>query len=549
MSLVLKNGSIVNVFTEEVLKGDVKIEGGRIVGIGEYSGGEEVDCSGKYICPGFIDAHVHIESSMVSPLEFAKTILPWGTTTIIADPHEMVNVAGAKAVSYLLDAVKKVPVNVHVMLPSSVPSTAFETNGADFTAEDMKAFLEEPGVLGLGEVMCYPDVLAGKKAIMDKLALFQDRMIDGHAPGVLGKELQIYRNAGVQTDHECTNFLEALEKMRAGMKILIREGSGAKNLEVLVKGCLEHNLGLEEILFCTDDKHLEDIKRQGHIRWNVKKAVDLGMEPVKAIKIASLNAARAYGLQGSGAVAAGYRADLVVLDSLSEVTVSSVYKDGQLVDEAYLNRFTDAGDASVLRGTVHFEDVTPEKIAVRAGETNVVIENVPYQLLTLKSVEAVPSRDGFFRPDSVYSKLCVVERHRGTGNAAAAPVKGFGIRGGAIATTVAHDSHNVIAIGDNDEDLCIAINETKKTDGGYVVAAGGRVVGVLPLCLAGLMSSEGGETVIEKIGRLVDYVHGMGVPEYIDPFITLSFMALPVIPQVRLTDMGLFDVEKFELIP
>lgn len=549
MSLVLKNGSIVNVFTEEVLKGDVKIEGGRIVGIGEYSGGEEVDCSGKYICPGFIDAHVHIESSMVSPLEFAKTILPWGTTTIIADPHEMVNVAGAKAVSYLLDAVKKVPVNVHVMLPSSVPSTAFETNGADFTAEDMKAFLEEPGVLGLGEVMCYPDVLAGKKAIMDKLALFQDRMIDGHAPGVLGKELQIYRNAGVQTDHECTNFLEALEKMRAGMKILIREGSGAKNLEALVKGCLEHNLGLEEILFCTDDKHLEDIKRQGHIRWNVKKAVDLGMEPVKAIKIASLNAARAYGLQGSGAVAAGYRADLVVLDSLSEVKVSSVYKDGQLVDEAYLNRFTDAGDASVLRGTVHFEDVTSEKIAVRAGETNVVIENVPYQLLTLKSVEAVPSRDGFFQPDSVYSKLCVVERHRGTGNAAAAPVKGFGIRGGAIATTVAHDSHNVIAIGDNDEDLCIAINETKKTDGGYVVAAGGRVVGVLPLCLAGLMSSEGGETVIEKIGRLVDYVHGMGVPEYIDPFITLSFMALPVIPQVRLTDMGLFDVEKFELIP
>lgn len=549
MSLVLKNGSIVNVFTEEILKGDVMIEGGRIVGIGEYSGGEEVDCSGKYICPGFIDAHVHIESSMVSPLEFAKTILPWGTTTIIADPHEMVNVAGAKAVSYLLDAVKKVPVNVHVMLPSSVPSTAFETNGADFTAEDMKAFLDEPGVLGLGEVMCYPDVLAGKKAIMDKLALFQDRMIDGHAPGVLGKDLQIYRNAGVQTDHECTNFLEALEKMRAGMKILIREGSGAKNLEALVKGCLEQGLGLEEILFCTDDKHLEDIKRQGHIRWNVKKAVDLGMDPVKAIKIASLNAARAYGLRDSGAVAAGYRADLVVLDSLPEVTVSSVYKDGQLVDDAYLNRFTDAGDASVLCGTVHFEDVTPEKIAVRAGETNVVIENVPYQLLTLKSVEAVPSRDGFFQPDSVYSKLCVVERHRGTGNVAAAPVKGFGIRGGAIATTVAHDSHNVIAIGDNDEDLCIAINETKKTDGGYVVAAGGRVVGVLPLGLAGLMSSEDGETVIGKIRSLVDYVHGMGVPEYIDPFITLSFMALPVIPQVRLTDMGLFDVEKFELIP
>lgn len=548
MSLVLKNGSIVNVFTEEILQGDVKIEGGRIVGIGEYSGEEEVDCSGKYICPGFIDAHVHIESSMVSPLEFAKTILPSGTTTIIADPHEMVNVAGARAVSYLLDAVKKVPVNVYVMLPSSVPSTAFETNGADFTAEDMKAFLHDPGVLGLGEVMCYPDVLAGKKEVMDKLALFRGRMIDGHAPGVLGKDLQNYRNAGVQTDHECTNFEEALEKMRAGMKILIREGSGAKNLETLVKGFLDHNMGLEEILFCTDDKHLEDIKRQGHIRWNVKKAVDLGMNQVKAVKIASLNAARAYGLSDCGAVAAGYRADLVVLDSLDEVTVSAVYKDGQLVDDAYLNRFTDAGNASVLYGTVHFEDVTPDKIAVRAGETNVVIENVPYQLLTRKRVEAVPEQNGFFVPDRVYSKLCVVERHRGTGNVAAAPVKGFGIQGGAIATTVAHDSHNVIAIGDNDEDLCIAINETKKTDGGYVVAAGGRVVGVLPLRLAGLMSDENGEAVIEKIGNLVEYVHEMGVPEYIDPFITLSFMALPVIPQVRLTDKGIFDVEKFKLV-
>lgn len=548
MSLVLKNGRVVNVFTEEILTADVKIENGRIVEVGCCSGDQEVDVAGKYICPGFIDAHVHVESSMVGPLEFARTILPWGTTTIVADPHEMVNVAGSKAVDYLLKAAESVPINLYVMLPSSVPSTPYETNGADFTAEDMKPFLENPRVLGLGEVMCYPDVLAGKRHIMEKLALFQDKMIDGHAPGLTGSDLQRYRNAGVRTDHECTNYLEALEKLRAGMKILIREGSGAKNLEAIVKGLLESGMGFEEVLFCTDDKHLEDIKRQGHIRWNVKKAIECGVDPVKAVRIATYNAAKTYGLRELGAVAAGYRADLVILDSMEGVEVSAVYKDGRLVDEAFLNSFVRTGPEEVLRGTVHFAEVTPERLRVKAGEKNLVIENVPYQLLTLKRWEQIPEEAGFFIPDAVYSKLCVVERHRGTGNVAAAPVKGFGIRGGAIATTVAHDSHNVIAVGDNDRDLCLAINETKRTDGGYVIAAGGRVVDVLPLPLAGLMSDQDAETVIKKIGSMVEFVHGMGVPETIDPFITLSFMALPVIPQIRLTDMGLFDVERFELL-
>ena len=547
MRTIFRNANIINVFTAEIVSADLLVEDGVILGVGSYTGEREIDCGGRYLCPGFIDAHVHIESSMVSPLEFAKTIARSGTAAIVADPHELVNVLGADAISYILKATEHLPVEIFVMLPSSVPATPFETNGADFTAADMQPFLSHPRVLGLGEVMCYPDVIAGRGAIMEKLALCRGRKIDGHAPGVFGDDLQRYCAAGVQTDHECADFDEALEKLRAGMQILIREGSGAKNVETLVKGLVEHKLPTDSCLFCTDDKHLEEIRQQGHIRWNVRRAIACGLPPITAIQMATCNAARAYGLRGMGAVAPGYRADFILLDSLEEVTVAAVYHAGEKVDETYLSRFTAAADETILRNSVRFADVSADRLRVPAGEKNVTMENVPYQLLTRRLMESLPQQDGLFTPNETYSKLCVVERHRGTGNVAALPVKGFGIRGGAIATTVAHDSHNVVAIGDNDEDLLVAIHETRRLGGGYVAASGGQVVDALPLPLAGLMSDQPGDEVIERIARLVKRVHGMGVPAHIEPFITLSFMTLPVIPEIRLTDRGVFNVLTFSL--
>lgn len=547
MSLVLKNAKIINVFTEEIIKGDILIDKGMIVGVGSYTASEVIDCRGKYICPAFIDAHVHMESSMVSPLEFSKTILRRGTTTIIADPHEMVNVAGVKAIEYLLEATENAPVNVYVMLPSSVPATIFETNGAEFTCADMKPFANHPRVLGLGEVMCYPDVLSNEKHILEKIALFKGKIIDGHAPNLSGQDLQRYIAAGINTDHECTTFAEAREKLRAGMKILIREGSGAKNLTALVQGIVESGLPCQNFMFCTDDKHLEEIEEQGHIDFNVRKAIALGLEPIQAIKIASYNAAVCYGLKNRGAIAPGHIADFLILDSLAEIKIAAVYKAGNLVTKEYLQSFLPVGNAEALRNTVSFQTVLPTQLALTVAEKNIVIEIIPEQILTKRLVEKIPSKQGVFVPSAEYAKLCVVERHRHTGNIAVAPIKGFGIRNGAIATTVAHDSHNLIAVGDNDEDLCLAINEVKKIGGGYVVVSAGVVVDTLPLELCGLMSEQGAEKVIEKIARLVDCVHCMGVPRSVDPFVTLSFMALPVIPEIRLTDKGLFNVSKFQL--
>ena len=316
--LVFKNVNVVNVFSEEIITADVAVAGGVIAGVGSYRGRTELDCTDKFLCPGFIDAHIHIESSLAAPFEFARAATRSGTTTIVADPHEIVNVAGKAGMQYFLNASEQLPVDIYFMLPSSVPATAFETNGADFTAADMRDFIDHPRVLGLGEVMCYPDVVAGRDGIMEKLALCEaaGKLSDGHAPGLSGKELQAYAAAGVCTEHECTTFAEAAEKARAGFCVLVREGSAAKNLTALVGGLLDSDLPCDRFLFCTDDKHIEDIKRDGHVRWNVRQAISLGMKPVTAIKMATWNAARAYGLARRGAVAAGYHADIIVLDSL-----------------------------------------------------------------------------------------------------------------------------------------------------------------------------------------------------------------------------------------
>ena len=546
--LVFKNAQVVNVFTKQVEQADVAVEAGVIAGVGQYSGEEEVDCTGLYLCPGFVDAHIHVESTMAVPYEFARAVATSGTTTVVADPHEIVNVCGAPAVEWLLKASEALPVDIYWMMPSSVPATAFETNGAPFTAQEMAPFAQMgPRVAGLGEVMCYPDVVAGTGEIYGKLALFAHKHIDGHAPGLSGKALAAYAAAGIETEHECTSFAEAKEKLAAGLAILVREGSAAKNLTAIVEGLLKEGLPTDRFLFCTDDKHLDDIAREGHIRWNVHQAVQLGMPVVDAICMASYNAARVYGLKGVGAIAPGYRADIVLLDDWKQVHVHAVYKDGVPVEQKIAAARRVPAPAA-LTHTMHFAPVTPQQLALPVQGKAHVIEMVPYQIVTRHAVEPVPSENGLFRPNKTYSKLCVVERHGRGGNIAVCPLKGYGITGGAIATSVAHDSHNIIAAGDNDGDIALAVNHLQKTGGGYALAAGGRILGALALPVGGLMSEAPWEQTRDETNAILKQAAKMGIPYHVDPFISLSFMALPVIPSLRLTDRGLFDVDTFSFV-
>jgi len=547
--LVLKNAWVVNVFTEHVRRADIAVFDGIIAGVSNhYDGREERDLTDKFVCPGFIDAHMHIESTMLLPGELAECVMPWGTTTIVADPHELVNVRGAEAMDFLLEAASHTPMDVLWMLPSSVPATPFETNGADFTAAEMKRFVKDPRVGGLGEVMCFGDVLQGKPEILKKINLMHGKMIDGHCPGLLGRGLQAYRCMGVRTEHESSSFEEAKAKLTAGFRVLIREGSAARNLEPIITGVLEERLPTDSLLFCTDDKHIGDINREGHIRWNVKRAIELGMEPATAIKIATLNAARAYGLDDRGAIAAGNIADMVVLSDLREVTVDSVYKRGRLVTpELFAEDRFEVGDSPMMH-TVNIPKLSEKDIALRAAETDDVIGLVPDQIITKHLRAVLPREDGFFKPDSTYSKLVVVERHRGTGNVAVAALRGYGITGGAIATTVAHDSHNVIAAGDNDRDILMAIERLRRTQGGYVLVADGKVLGEVALPICGLVSPKNAKEVYKSLRAILEGARKMGVPEGCDPFVTLSFLALPVIPSLRLTDKGLFDADEGSFI-
>lgn len=545
--LVLKNGTIIDVKERKLIKGDLAVSKGKIAGIGSFSGEREVDCSGKYLCPGFIDAHVHIESSMATPLEFARAVMPHGTTTVIADPHELVNVKGNEAMKYILDATENIPLSVYVMMPSSIPATPFETNGADFTAEDMKQWKDHERVLGLGEVMCYPAVLAGDPEIFDKLRLCQGMVIDGHAPGLTGKDLETYVKAGVMTDHECTSYEEAEEKCHAGMKILVREGSAARNAGDIIPGLLGKPEDISNYMFCTDDKHLDTIANEGHISYNVKRSIQLGMNPVDAVAMATYHAASAYGLDQIGVLKKGKDADIVVLDSLEDVSVDQVYRKGRRVGAAMFEMEAAPVEKSMLH-TVVLSGISKDKIQVKASGKVPVIGMVSGQIVTEFLREEVPSENGLFVPNEEYSKLCVFERHRGTGNTKAAPLKGYGIKGGAIATSVAHDSHNIIAAGDNDEDILTAVKMMEKMQGGYVLVSDGEVKGTLPLPVAGLLSMESSEEIQKNIDDMLKKAWDMGISKEIDPFITLSFMALPVIPELRLTDQGLVDVTNFQFI-
>ena len=529
--LVFKNAQVVNVFTKQVEQADVAVEAGVIAGVGQYSGEEEVDCTGLYLCPGFVDAHIHVESTMAVPYEFARAVAMSGTTTVVADPHEIVNVCGAPAVEWLLKASEALPVDIYWMMPSSVPATPFETNGAPFTAQEMAPFAQMgPRVAGLGEVMCYPDVVAGTGEIYGKLALFAHKHIDGHAPGLSGKALAAYAAAGIETEHECTSFAEAKEKLAAGLAILVREGSAAKNLTAIVEGLLKEGLPTDRFLFCTDDKHLDDIAREGHIRWNVHQAVQLGMPVVDAICMASYNAARVYGLKGVGAIAPGYRADIVLLDDWKQVHVHAVYKDGVPVEQKIAAARRVPAPAA-LTHTMHFAPVTPQQLALPVQGKAHVIEMVPYQIVTRHAVEPVPSENGLFRPNKTYSKLCVIERPGRGGNIAVCPLKGYGITGGAIATSVAHDSHNIIAAGDNDGDIALAVNHLQKTGGGYALAAGGRILGALALPVGGLMSEAPWEQTRDETNAILKQAAKMGIPYHVDPFISLRLWRCPSSPR------------------
>ena len=547
-SLVLKNANIVNVYTHEIHVADIAISGNRIAGIGRYEGLKEVDLSGRYAVPGLIDAHMHLESSMVMPSEFARAVLLRGTTTVIADPHEIANVAGLPGIRFLLDNSSDILLDVFMMLPSCVPSTPFDSPGAIFGTEDMEKLHNDPRVLGLGEVMDFQGVVSGRQDIMKKLALFSGRLIDGHAPGLSGHALNAYAAAGIRTDHECVEAEEMLEKLRLGFYILIREGSAARDLTALIKTVNSGNLS--RCLFCTDDRQMEDILLHGHIDNNVRMAVESGIDAVSAIVMATLNTAQCYGLKDRGAVAPGYVADIVVLDDLREFSISCVYKNGSLVDNSSFNR-KKPGIPQNIGNTVNIKPVSEEQLQVKLDDMPVcVIELLPGSLVTKRTFQKVSREHGVFvcRTAQDPVKLAVVERHKATGRVGMGLLANFGIRGGAIASTISHDAHNLIAAGDNDMDILTAINVLSSTGGGITICSGGKALKTLPLKVAGIISDNSFEKVHGDLGQMLQIAHNMGIPADVDPFMTLSFMALTVIPELRLTDRGLFDVSRQQFV-
>jgi len=549
-SLVLKNCQIINVFTEEIIQGDIAIHGEMIVGIGTYEGEEEVDMEGRYVAPGLIDGHVHIESSMVTPGQFARAIVPRGTTTVIADPHEIANVCGLEGIKYILDESTSLPLSVFIMLPSCVPATSFENSGTTLNAEKLKELIDHPRVLGLGELMDYPAVIRGDQMVLDKIAVAGDKLIDGHGPGIEGQDLNAYVMAGARTEHECSTLEEMADRLRLGMYIQIREGSAARNLDTLIRGVTKENL--RRCIFCTDDRHPGDILIHGHIDNNVRMAIKNGFSPAAAIKMATLNVAECYKLKGLGAIAPGYKADLIVIENLEHFNVVEVYKEGKQVAKNGSALFkTEISHNPAVLNTVNIGTISRENLEIHV-ESDIahVIKILPHSLLTEKVIRKIETQDGLFKFHNRLDvlKMAVIERHRSTGNIGLALVEDFKLRNGAIASTVAHDSHNLVVIGDNDEDIMTAIEEIKRCGGGITICSGGKVLKTLSLPIAGLISDQDIELVDIQLKEMMDIARDLGVNKDVDPFMTLSFLALPVIPAIKLTDMGLFDVDTFSFI-
>lgn len=539
-TLVIKNARIINVFTQEVIAGDIALFEDTVLGVGgQYHAPRELDVDGAYVCPGFIDSHVHIESSMATPARFASTVLPHGTTAVIADPHEIANVAGTDGIQYMLDQTEALPLAVYMMMPSCVPCTSFESSGATLSADTLALFLAHPRVLGLGELMDYVGAINGEDTVLQKCFAFKERLIDGHAPLLTGNALHAYRIAGPFSDHECSNYEEMLEKLRQGMHIQLRMGSAANGIEALFRRIAYEELPTGQFSFCTDDKHLEDIRRDGHINYILRQAVAAGISPVQAICMATNNAARAYGLKRRGAIAPGYLADFVVLPDLESFRPLMVFAGGEEYREAPM---PSAPAPESLLHSVHIAPLSPEQLLLPVKGFMPVIELVPGQLVTKLRLREVPEEGGGFIGGHGLCKLAVLERHHSTGRMGLGILSGLNIEGGAIATTVAHDSHNLIVAGDNDEDMLLAVNALIDCGGGYAVAGGGSVSALLPLPIGGLMTDALLPDILAAQQKLLAEAAKLHITGISDPFITLSFLALPVIPEGRLTDQGVFQV-------
>lgn len=547
-TLVIKNANVVNVFTDEIVRADVAVYEDVIIGVGSYSGENEIDAGGAYLAPGFIDAHVHIESSMVIPSSFMKVIMPHGTTTVIADPHEIANVAGAAGIRAMYKLTDELPLRVLFMLPSCVPATPFEHSGAKLVAEDMEQFMHKSRILGLGEVMDANSVINCSQEMLDKLRLFDKRPIDGHAPMLEGMGLNAYRVAGAFSDHECSTYEEVKQKLATGMNILLRIGSAANNMDGVLRRIAKEKLPTRNMMFCTDDKHIEDIRREGHINANARMAVAAGIDPIDAIKMASYNAARAYGIRGVGAIAPGYKADMVLLEDLKDFKVKQVisrfgrpYTGEEQMPSPIL--------PPQVFNSVRLPEISKYDLALRCHVSAPVIKMIPHQLVTeLVYRDVERDENGCFIPSEGMVKLAVIERHHATGSMAVGILEGLGIKHGAVASTVAHDSHNLVVAGDNDEDMLMAIESLRECGGGYSVVSRGVVLARLSLPIAGLMTAAPVNDVLEIQQALLDALYSLGAKRDSDPLIALSFMALPVIPAVKLTDEGLFDAVNFKFI-
>ncbi len=529
--LVLKNGKIVNVFTGEITNADVAVADGKICGVGGYFADNEIELNGKYVLPGLIDAHIHIESSMVTPAEYARAVMPHGVTTVIADPHEITNVRGEKGLDFMKRSADTVPLEIKYMLPSCVPSAPFEHSGASFTAADTKRLA--PEFFGIGEMMNYPGVVNADEETLGKLI---GEKIDGHAPLLSGRALDAYACAGIKTDHECSRADELTEKVGKGMYIFLREGTLSKDLARLIGGLTPYTL--RRCAFCTDDRFVGEIRRDGSVDYCVRKAASLGVKPIDAIIMATLNAAECYGLARKGAIAPSYDADIVVSEDLELTRITHVFKGGALAARDGKALFDAVKtDASAVTDSVHLPKLGADFFAFAPKtEKFTAIELIPDAIITKKVTASLSDRP---------SKVCVIERHRNLGTKGFGYVTNYGIKNAAIASSVGHDSHNVIVIGDNDADMAAAANALGKS-GGIAVCSGGKVLEYLELGVAGLMSEKPADEVIAAHDRLYAAAKAVGVADGIDPFLSLAFLPLPVIPEIRVTDMGLFDVAKFE---
>ncbi|WP_281215368.1 adenine deaminase [Bacillus altitudinis] len=554
-ALVIKHAKVMDVFNQEWIDADVAVENGKIVGIGEYEGEQELDATGQMLVPGFIDGHVHIESSMVTPAEFSKAVVPHGVTTVVTDPHEIANVSGVAGIRFMLEEARKAALNIYFMLPSCVPAVSFERSGATLKAKDLKPLYEEKEVLGLAEVMDYVAVEQAEEDMLQKLldAHHEHKLIDGHLAGLTDRLINVYRTANVQTDHEVTTAQEALERVKRGMYVMLREGSVAKNVKNVLPAVNEKNA--RRFFFCTDDKHLDDLMAQGSIDEQVRMSIQAGLDPFLAYQMGSLNAAECFGLKTKGAIAPGFDADFMLISDLHEVGITSVFIAGELVSEhgEYLPSVDKITPSSSLMQSVHAVDVQEKDLTlpITGHQKMNVIRIIPNQLETKLEQISPSGSDGQFTSDIDRDvlKIVLVERHKGLSEIGIGVVSGFGLKEGAIATTVAHDSHNLIAVGTNDADMIKAIETLKEAGGGLTVVKDGEVLHTLPLPISGLLSDQPAHTVNESLHALHDALKETGFVLDFNPFLTLSFLALPVIPDVKMTTQGLFDVRSFQHLP